>query len=75
MLLVLRTMRRSSCFQQKGAGINERSVPAKEDPEKRTGFPKFGHKLPEAERRDVLKYSMEACESYKAIEKFDKVFS
>ena len=62
----------------KGAGISglcERSVLAEEDPEKRKCFCRLHNKLPKAGQRDVVWNSMEACEDYKVIEKFDKVCS
>ena len=64
-------------FKQKGVGISsfcQRRVSAQEDPEKRRCFRIFDHKLTE-EGKCETEWSMEACEGYKVIEKFDKVCS
>ena len=64
-------------FKKKGVGINsfcQRRVSAQEDPEKRRCFRIFDHKLTE-EGKCEAEWSVEACQDYKVIEKFDKVCS
>ena len=62
-------------FKYKGVGISsfcQRRVSGQEDPEKRRCFRIFDLKLTE-EGKCETEWSMEACEGYKVIEKFDKV--
>ena len=75
MLLRLTTMRHFlSRVEQESVVFCQRRVSALEDPEKRRCFRIFDHKLTE-EGKCETEWSMEACEGYKVIEKFDKVCS